>query len=145
MPSKKWTLKSKVKRGLSKVTLEEYLGEKKKAAPKKADPLHLTDGGKAKFIDECVKRGLPAPIPEYKPFVDIGRKHAIDFAFFFPDGRKLALEIEGMDHRKRARYESDLFKYNELSIRGWGLIRVVPKKAYHEDTYLLCLRFMAKK
>lgn len=139
----KFTRKSKIKRGLSEITLAEYLGEEKKKKAAKSLTIsnpHLTKDGQNRFVMECVKRGLPAPTPEYKPFEDIKRKHSVDFVFFHGD-HKLALEVEGWGHRTDARYKSDLFKYNELAIRGYRIIRVKPKELYLETTFKLLRRF----
>lgn len=81
--------------------------------------------------------GLPTPIFEYK-FHET-RKWSIDAAWWFcwihnKKEVKLALEIEGGiygkgggGHRSVAGFESNLEKYNELSIEGWFLIRILPE------------------
>lgn len=121
------------------MTAEEYRKMPKKRPPAPVS-LHLTGEGREKFVRECIVRGLPAPIPEYKPFTDIGRKHSIDF-YFFHAGLKLALEIEGWGHRTDKRYKEDQFKYNELAVRKFLLIRVKPRLVYHESTFDLIKRF----
>lgn len=121
------------------MTAEDF--KKKKKTVSKAKGRHLTAAGRQEFCDECVSRGLPCPIPEYKPFVEtLGRKHSVDFAFFYGT-KKLALEVEGWGHRTNARYESDLFKYNELGQHGFIIYRRKPKQLYTEGTYLFIKKF----
>lgn len=55
------------------------------------------------------------------------RKWAFDLAF--PD-LLIAIEVEGMDHRKTQRYTSDLTKYNTASERGWVLLRYRAKDVH---------------
>lgn len=138
---KGWTPKTKIKVGLSTVTLDEY---EKKKKPRVSTPKgrHLTLAGRNDFITMCVARGLPAPTAEHKPFKDIGRKHSVDFIFFH-NSHILALEIEGWGHRTDKRYKEDQFKYNELAIRKIHLIRVKPKNLYDESTFELIRRFFS--
>jgi hypothetical protein len=73
---------------------------------------------------------LPAPIREYH-FVE-GRNHRFDFAWpevwssITQSIRKLAVEIEGEQHRTRGRYRADLEKYNLATALGWSLLRFRP-------------------
>lgn len=138
---KGWTPKTKIKVGLSTVTIDEYEDRKK---PRVSIPKgrHLTQDGRNEFISMCVERGLPAPTVEYKPFKDIGRKHSVDFIFCY-QGLTLALEVEGWGHRTDKRYKEDEFKYNELAIRKIHLIRVKPKNLYNESTFELIRRFFS--
>ncbi len=138
---KGWTPKTKIKVGLSSVTLDEYAAKKKPrvSAPKGR---HLTSDGRNDFIAMCIARGLPAPTAEHKPFKDIGRQHSVDFIFTH-NGFCLALEIEGWGHRTDKRFNEDQFKYNELAIRKIHLIRVKPKTLYAESTFELIRRFFS--
>lgn len=68
--------------------------------------------------------GLPA-VPEFR-FAP-PRKWAFDFAF--PD-LLLAIEIEGIDHRKKNRYARDLTKYNTAARRGWCLLRFTARQVH---------------
>ena len=68
--------------------------------------------------------GLPA-VPEYR-FAP-PRRWAFDFAF--PD-LLLAIEIEGIDHRKKNRYARDLSKYNTAARRGWCLLRFTARQVH---------------
>ena len=139
---KGWTPKRKIKVGLHTVTLDEYEDKKKKKGPGPGRPKgrHLTAEGRDDFMKMCLSRDLPAPMAEYKPFRDIGRQHSIDFVFFNA-GLKLALEVEGWGHRTDKRFGEDQFKYNELAIRKYHLIRVKPKQLYEETTFDLIKRF----
>lgn len=126
-------------KGLGKMTAEDF--KKKKKRVSKAKGRHLTAAGRQEFCNECVKRGLPCPIPEHQPFKEtLGRRHSIDFAFFHGD-LKLALEVEGWSHRTAARYKSDMFKYNELAQHGYYLYRRTPKNIYSEETYEFIKKF----
>lgn len=81
-------------------------------------------------------RIVPAPLREYK--FHPARQWRVDFAWPALEGNladwldggmafeSLALEIEGMDHRKTQRYRTDLAKYNALALLGWTLIRFTP-------------------
>lgn len=132
----KWT--KKTVKGLGKMTAADFKKKKEVSKPKGR---HLTKDGRQNFCAECVKRGLPCPVPEYKPFIEtLGRKHSIDFAFFLGE-KKLALEVEGWGHRTTARYNSDLFKYNELSQHGFMIYRRKPKELYLEETYNYIRKF----
>ena len=54
--------------------------------------------------------------------------------FYFPT-RRLAVEIEGLNHRKRDRYRRDLEKYNTLSADGIFLLRFTAAHV-HDQTAL---------
>lgn len=125
------------------VGLTTYIEPSKKPKKKVSRPKgkHLTKAGKIEFCDLCEQAGLPRPIPEYKPFIDThGRKHSIDF-FFEKDGVKLSLEVEGWGHRTGARFEEDRWKYNEVAILRFHLLRVRPKELYKDETIDLLKRF----
>lgn len=79
------------------------------------------------------------PVAEVQYRFHTARKWALDFAWpaswvtldetgEFPVVHPLALEIEGMDHRRPQRYATDLKKYNALSLLGWTLVRFTPKE-----------------
>jgi len=57
-----------------------------------------------------------------------GRKFAGDF--YWPTAM-LIVEIEGFGHHKLKKYLSDITKYNEMTLRGYRLIRVT--KAMLDD------------
>ena len=60
------------------------------------------------------------PTPELEYRFDPTRKWRIDFAFV---ESRVAVEAEGLVHRIRSRFESDIEKYNELTRRGWRVYR----------------------
>lgn len=131
-----WRKRSVVK-GLSKMSADDF---KKKSVVSRPKGYHLTKEGQQEFCNECAKRGLPIPIPEHKPFLSIGRRHSIDYAFSHA-GSKLALEIEGWGHKTSKRYAEDLWKYNQLSLHGWHLYRIKPKDLFKEETFLFIKQY----
>ena len=65
---------------------------------------------------------LPAPVREFKfnPY----REWMFDFAW---PNSKAAVEVEGMVHRIKARFESDIEKYAIAQLSGWTVLRVSGK------------------
>lgn len=124
------------------MTAEEYRNAAKKKRSNRPTGRHLTELGRMSFVDECVSRGLPAPIPEYKPFMHLKRRHSVDFLFEH-NGVRLALEVEGWGHKTDTRYKQDLWKYNELTQERIFLYRRAPKTLYLEETYDYIKRFFA--
>lgn len=102
---------------------------------------HLLAEGRQAFCEMCKERGLPVPVPEYKPFVNtLKRKHSVDF-YFEHDGLRMALEVEGWGHKTNSRYTEDMFKYNQLAIHRIYPMRVKPKQLYTEHTFSLIKDF----
>lgn len=66
--------------------------------------------------------GLPAAVRNYRAIE--GRKFEIDFAW--PD-LKLGVEVNGMCHRIKARWESDIEKNALLILQGWTVLSVSGK------------------
>lgn len=130
-----------MKKGFDTLTAEEYrnLKKKKRRRPQSGSE----EATRQRFISECQDRGLPTPIPEYKPFLHIGRKHATDFYFDFR-GSRLALEVEGWGHKTTERYNADLFKYNHLTLNRIFLLRVKPKNLFSEDTFNMLSQFFSQ-
>ncbi|GGR11532.1 DUF559 domain-containing protein [Deinococcus ruber] len=60
------------------------------------------------------------------------RKWRLDY--FFPE-RQLAVELEGINHRKRDRYGRDLEKYNAAATAGLTLLRFTAVQV-HDETAL---------
>jgi len=82
-------------------------------------------------------RGLPQPERQYK-FAAPDRKWAADFAW--PDHR-LCVEVEGFGHHKLNRYFGDVEKYNEMTQRGWWLLRVTSAMVKDGRAYQTLERF----
>jgi len=74
-----------------------------------------------RLVRQMCLAGLPTPTREFAFAKDIGRRWRIDIAY--PD-IKLAIEVDGMAHRTRERFMSDIGKHNELAFRGWRLVRI---------------------
>jgi len=119
----------------------QILAAKKKAA----------EDLKKRFIQHCVKNGLPEPEAEYKFHPE--RKWRIDYIFKqFTWGKHLlskyavALEVEGGTWGKKSRHTTgtgfiaDMEKYNEIAIAGIRLIRVIPKDLFSAKTITLIKR-----
>jgi very-short-patch-repair endonuclease len=74
------------------------------------------------------------PVPEHK--FHPSRKWRFDFAF--PDD-KIALEVEGGihtggRHTRGAGFKADMEKYNNATLLGWRVFRVVPTELCMQDT-----------
>jgi hypothetical protein len=82
------------------------------------------------FDEQCVRVGLPRPIPEF-PFAKTeGRRWRIDWVF---RESRIALEVEGGysingRHTRAAGFLRDLEKYNTLACYGFRLLRVTPRQ-----------------
>ena len=83
----------------------------------------------------CREIGLLQPIPEY-PCIP-GRKHRLDYAW--PDHR-VGLEIDGGmftggRHGGSPSAVRDVWKRNELTVRGWRGIHVAPSQLWKAQTW----------
>ena len=74
---------------------------------------------RAVLLRQILREELPRPELEYK--FDPSRGWRIDLAY--PE-LKLAIEVEGMAHRVRERFLSDIEKYDALMFAGWRLLRI---------------------
>ena len=73
---------------------------------------------------------LPAPILEYafdQQLGGTGRGWKIDLAYPFRSP-PLAIEVDGMVHRIKARHKGDMTKHQALHRQGWSLLRVSPQQ-----------------
>lgn len=77
----------------------------------------------------CLHMGLPAPTFEYR--FHTTRKWMFDWSW---PKLFVAVEIEGIDHRRRERYAKDLAKYNEAILSDWIVLRQTPKQAFYQST-----------
>ena len=66
--------------------------------------------------------GLPEPVREY-PHLR-GSRHRLDFAW---EGRKIGLEVQGMPHRIKERFEADITKRALGLLQGWRVLEVSGK------------------
>lgn len=81
---------------------------------------------------------LPPGWRQYKPLPD--RKFALDFAW--PE-YKLAVEVDGMVHRIKERFEADAERHNLLLDAGWRVYRVTGKMVRSGAAADLLLRLLA--
>lgn len=72
------------------------------------------------FEQHVAQLRLPAPEREFKGAVP-GREFRLDFAW--PD-RKVAVEVQGMVHRIKARFKADTEKHCLLVVHGWKVLPV---------------------
>lgn len=79
--------------------------------------------------------GLPEPITEYQFNPD--RKFKFDFCWL---EQKVALEAEGMAHRTKERFQSDLVKYNSALSMGWRVFRATRVTLENPDVLLKQLK-----
>lgn len=99
---------------------------KKAAVPQTLNPLAL----------KVIRAGrLPEPIAEYKFFES--RKFKFDFAWV---EQKVALEAEGMVHRIKSRFHSDIEKYNLALEQGWRVYRASRRDLEQPEVLLKQLR-----
>ena len=87
------------------------------------------------FVHWCQQSGLPVPETEYR-FAAPDRQWRFDFAFV---ENGVALEVEGGlwvrgAHTRGKHALSDMDKYNCATLRGWRVLRVVPKMLLHQNT-----------
>lgn len=104
-----------------------------------------TDWQKVPFDKICVAAGLPCPVAEYR-FAP-PRRWKFDWAF--PD-LLIAVEREGGifvqgRHSRGAGMLGDMEKYNEAAIRGWMVLRRVPRELNNGDTMDLIRRAIAAR
>ena len=66
--------------------------------------------------------GLPEPVREY-PYLR-GSRHRLDFAW---PSRKIGLEVQGMPHRIKERFEADIGKRALGLLQGWRILEVSGK------------------
>lgn len=80
----------------------------------------------------CRASGIPAPSPEFKFAMHLGRRWRFDWAWPEP---RVALEIDGGvflpgggRHTRGAGYRRDAEKLNEAAIAGWVVLHVLPEQ-----------------
>ncbi|WP_020475237.1 hypothetical protein [Zavarzinella formosa] len=94
----------------------------------------------------CRELGLPLPEPEHN-FTKGVREWAFDMAW--PE-KMVALEIEGGAfiggrHTNGSGFVADMLKYNEAALRGWCVLRCVPKDAQSERIKWLIYRALTMR
>jgi len=90
---------------------------------------------RARFCMLCKRRGLPAPVPEYR-FHET-RKWRMDYAW--PD-HGVALEVEGGvfsggRHTRGTGFMKDMEKYNEASANGFFVLRTTPSLLFSDANF----------
>jgi very-short-patch-repair endonuclease len=81
----------------------------------------LPEGSKHEMRFIRIWDALDGPELEREAKLIPGRNHRCDF---FHKASSLVIEIEGFGHAKSNRYNSDIFKYNQLAQLGYELIRL---------------------
>lgn len=94
-----------------------------------------------KFLSGCVANGLPEPEQEAQFAKEYGRKWKTDFMFTHPNGKRIAVEIEGGAfsggrHTRGVGFTKDMEKYNVYSMMGITLLRFTSQQADKEP--ILC-------
>ena len=92
-----------------------------KAIPEKASPAKAKPGSKIEQLlaDQIAAAGLPGPVREFKHIP--GRRFRLDFAW--PD-RMIGVEVQGMVHRIKKRFEADIEKRVLGLLAGWRIMEV---------------------
>lgn len=84
--------------------------------------------------------GLPSPTLEYR-FAP-PRRWRFDLAW---PTYKLAVEVDGMVHRIKQRFISDLEKHQVALAAGWSVLRVSPKQVRNGEATELIRRIMLER
>ena len=66
----------------------------------------------------CRDWGLPVPVRQVVRRDSAGRRRYLDVEWRLPDGRRLALEIDGIGHMQVERWYDDLLRAAELMASG---------------------------
>ena len=84
------------------------------------------------FVRFCRERGLPEPIRQVVRRDSTGRRRYLDVEWRLPDGRRIALEIDGIGHMEVERWYDDLLRAAELMAGGGtdGPLLRIPALAY---------------
>lgn len=72
------------------------------------------------LLAQMERGGLPTPYCEYRWHPT--RKWRLDFAW--PEEGMVAVEVQGMVHRIKARFKADIEKRAELLLAGWRVLEV---------------------
>ena len=83
-------------------------------------------------------RSVGLPTPEHQYQFALPRKWAADFAW---PAHRLLVEVEGFGHHKLNRYFGDIEKYNEMTMRGWYLLRFTTKMVDDGEAYQTLERY----
>jgi hypothetical protein len=70
------------------------------------------------FVRFCRDWGLPVPVRQVVRRDSAGRRRYLDVEWRLPDGRRLALEIDGIGHLQVERWYDDLLRAAELMASG---------------------------
>lgn len=100
----------------------------------------------AEFKVMCRDAGLPLPVQEYRFAADSGRKWEADFCWV---EERVVLEVEGGAwsggrHTRGSGYLADMEKYNQMTLRGFRLVRCTPAKLCTEETVNLVKQLVHK-
>ena len=90
----------------------------KKEAPAKQQPSEIEE----LMAGMIAGAGLPEPVREY-PYLR-GSRHRLDFCW---PSRKIGLEVQGMPHRIKERFEADIGKRALGLLQGWRILEVSGK------------------
>lgn len=91
------------------------------AKPKVASPNEELLAGQISAVGN-----LPAPIRQYSHIR--GRGHTLDFAWpeWTVNGMQIGVEVQGLCHTVRKRFEADLEKRALAMLQGWWILEVGP-------------------
>jgi len=106
-------------------------GQDKPKAPPGPSQIHI------RMRQQIQTAGLPDPIEEYYHIK--GRDMRLDFAW--PD-MKIGLEVQGMVHRIKGKWERDIEKHNLCIINGWKVLYVTGKMVRSGDSIVLVTEFL---
>lgn len=87
------------------------------------------------FVRFCRQHGLPEPFRQVVRRDSSGRRRYLDVEWRLPDGRRLALEIDGIGHMEVERWYDDLLRAAELMAIGGtdGPLLRLPALSYRAE------------
>jgi hypothetical protein len=75
------------------------------------------------FVRLCRRHNLPAPTRQALRVEPTGRRRYLDAEWRLPDGRTVAVEVDGALHRTPQRWYDDQLRQNEVVIGGTIVLR----------------------
>ncbi len=110
---------AQVKRNLAFCKKLAAQGQELKRNPPPAPAKRIGSKIEEMLAEQIAAAGLPAPVREFK-YVH-GRRFRLDFAW--PD-RMIGVEVQGMVHRIKKRFEADIEKRALGLLAGWRIMEV---------------------